>query len=329
MGALLLNTFQDLWKYQPRDTARSAAAEAGSGPRPALQFFVGLGCRIAIPFRHGRFPLIPGDVVTSAPELFDDQALRFDGRAGLEPTQCRQIAAAVLAVGNVGADDVIVEIGAGTGQIGVELAAARRYVGCDLSAGMLDRFRIRSHGSAARCGLVRADAGRTWPMISGSARAIFGSRALHLLEHEHVADEAFRVGQRSGATLIIGRVERSPDCLRARLAREMRDRLRHLGFAPRSERNNRRLIETCVERGAVALEPVTVVTWAAATSAQQSLDAWRSLSGLGGIDVPSGIRDIVLRDLTEWATGVFGELERTVESEEAYVLRAVRLFPVQ
>jgi hypothetical protein len=37
----------------------------------------------------------------------------------------------------------------------------------------------------------------------------------------------------------------------------------------------------------------------------------------------------VLRDLTEWAAGVFGELERTVESEEAYVLRAVRLFNVQ
>jgi hypothetical protein len=33
--------------------------------------------------------------------------------------------------------------------------------------------------------------------------------------------------------------------------------------------------------------------------------------------------------MTEWATGVFGELERTVESEEAYVLRAVRLFPLQ
>ena len=265
----------------------------------------------------------------SAPELFDDQAQRFDGRAGLEPTQCRQIAAAVLAVGHVGANDLIVEIGAGTGQIGIELAAARRYVGCDLSAGMLDRFRTRSRGATARCGLVRADAGRTWPMISGSARAIFSSRALHLLEHEHVADEAFRVGRLSGATLIIGRVERSPDSVRARLAREMRDRLRRLGFAPRSERYDRRLIEACVRRGAEALEPATVVTWAAASSVQQSLDAWRSLSGLGGIEVPASVRDIVLGDMTEWATGVFGELERTVESEEAYVLRAVRLFPLQ
>jgi ubiquinone/menaquinone biosynthesis C-methylase UbiE len=267
--------------------------------------------------------------VRSAPELFDDQAQRFDGRAGLEPAHCRQIAAAVLAVGHVAADDLIVEIGAGTGQIGVELAAAGRYVGCDLSAGMLDRFRTRSRGSTARCNLVRADASRTWPMMSGSSRAIFSSRALHLLEHEHVADEVFRVGQLSGATLIIGRVERSPDSLRARLAREMRDRLHRLGFAPRSEGYDRRLIEACVQRGAVALEPATVVTWAAASSVQQSLDAWRSLSGLGGIEVPGRVRDIVLGDMKEWAIGVFGELERTVASEEAYVLRAVRLFPLQ
>lgn len=265
----------------------------------------------------------------SAPELFDDQAQQFDGRAGLGPAHCRQIAAAVLAVGNVGATDLIVEIGAGTGQIGVELAAAARYLGCDLSAGMLGRFRTRSRASTARCGLVRADAGRTWPVISGLARAIFSSRALHLLEHEHVADEVFRVGQPGGATLIIGRVERPPDALRARLAREMRERLRRQGFAPRSERNDRRLIEACVRHGAVALEPTTVVTWATASSVRQSLDAWRSLSGLGGIEVPGSVRDIVLEDLQEWAAGVFGDLERTVESEESYVLRAVRLFPRQ
>jgi hypothetical protein len=71
------------------------------------------------------------------------------------------------------------------------------------------------------------------------------------------------------------------------------------------------------------------VTWAAASSVQQSLDAWRSLSGLGGIEVPGRVRDIVLGDMKEWAIGVFGELERTVASEEAYVLRAVRLFPLQ
>jgi ubiquinone/menaquinone biosynthesis C-methylase UbiE len=259
-------------------------------------------------------------------ELFDSQAPDFDRRAGLEPAQCRQIAATVLALGEVGANDWIVEIGAGTGQIGVELAAARRYVGCDRSTGMLDRFRVRSRESATRCGIVRADAGRTWPLVSGSSRAMFSSRALHLLAHEHVADEVFRVGQPDGATLIIGRVERSPHSVKARLAREMRGRLRRLGFAPRSEGCDRRLIEACVQRGAVALAPVTAVTWTVAGSAQQSLDAWRSLAGLGGIDVPGRVREIVLRELEEWASGVFGGLDQEFDSEEAYVLRAVRLF---
>jgi ubiquinone/menaquinone biosynthesis C-methylase UbiE len=267
--------------------------------------------------------------VTRTAELFDGQAPDFDRRTGLEPAQCRQIAATVLALGEIGANDLIVEIGAGTGQIGVELAAARRYVGCDLSSGMLDRFRVRSRESATRCGLVRADARRTWPLVSGSSRAVFSSRAFHLLAHEHVADEAFRVGRPDGATLIIGRVERSPRHVKARMATEMRGRLRRLGFAPRGEGYDRRLIEACVQRGGVALEPVTAVTWTVAVSAQQSLDAWRSLSGLGGIDVPLGTRETVLRELGEWAGGVFGDLDRKFESEEAYVLRAVRLFCVR
>ena len=267
--------------------------------------------------------------MTSTRELFDAQAQDFDRRAGLEPSQCRHIAATVLALGDVAANELIVEIGAGTGQIGIELAAERRYVGCDLSTGMLDRFRMRASESATRCGLVRADAGRAWPLRSGSARAIFSSRALHLLPHQHVADEMFRVGQRTGATLIIGRVERSPESIKARLAGEMRRRLRRLGFAPRSERHDRLLIEACVQRGAVALEPVTAVTWTVAGSAQQSLDAWRSLSGLGGIEVPGEIRQTVLQELQEWATAELGELDQKVESQEAYVVRAVRLVPAQ
>ena len=74
---------------------------------------------------------------------------------------------------------------------------------------------------------------------------------------------------------------------------------------------------------------MTAARWTVATSPKQSLDAWRSLSGLGGLEVPGDARQTVLRELQGWATGVFGELERTVESEEAYVLRAVRLFAVQ
>ena len=263
--------------------------------------------------------------MTPGPELFDGQAQAFDQRAGLEPAQCREIAAAVLELGDVGAAGLVVEVGAGTGQIGVWLAAARRYLGFDLSNGMLQRFRSRSGASSTACLLVRADANRSWPLAAGAARVIFSSRALHLLEHEHVADEVFRVGQLAGATLIIGRVERPHESLRARLAREMRARLRGAGFDARGDHQHRRLVDACVQRGAVLSEPVTAAEWTVTASARQSLDAWRQLPGLGGVAVPHDIRRAVLGELEAWATDVFGGLDQPFESQEAYVLKPLRL----
>ena len=266
--------------------------------------------------------------VQPSPELFDGQAQVFDQRAGLLPDDCRQIAAAVLELGDVGAAELIVEAGAGTGQIGAWLAASRRYLGFDLSNGMLQRFRARLSGLAAEQVLLRADANRSWPLAAGAARVIFSSRALHLLDHEHVADEVFRVAKPTGATLIIGRVERAQESVRARLARKMRGLLRRHGFEARGGRQHRRLIEACVRRGAVGLEPVTAASWPVTASSRQSLEAWRQLPGLGGVEVPDEIRRAVLDELEAWAAEVFGGLDQPFESQEAYVLKPLRLLPV-
>ena len=272
---------------------------------------------------------IPVSSVKPSPELFDGQAQVFDQRAGLPPEHCRHIAAAVLELGDVGAAELIVEAGAGTGQIGAWLAASRRYLGFDLSKGMLQRFRARLGGLAPKHVLLRADANRGWPLASGAARAIFGSRALHLLDHEHVADEVFRVATPTGATLIIGRVERAHESVRARMAGEMRGLLRRHGVEARGDQQDRRLIEACVRRGAVMLEPVTAATWPVTASARQSLDAWRQNPGLGGVDVPDETRQAVLDELEAWAAEVFGGLDQPCESQEAYVLKPLRLWAAE
>jgi ubiquinone/menaquinone biosynthesis C-methylase UbiE len=264
--------------------------------------------------------------VTSTPELFDGQAQAFDARAGFPPDRCSAIAEAVLESADVGPDELILEVGAGTGQIGLWLATSRRYVGVDFSSGMLERFRARSSESA-RCPLVRADANAAWPFAHGVARAIFSSRTLHLLSADHVAEEALRVACRSGATLIIGRVERSRQSLRAQMASEMRRRLRRAGFAPRRDQQHWRLIDACLQRGAQQLAPVTATRWMVNTSARESLDAWRRLPGLGGIEVAEECRHAVLRELEAWAEQHFGRLDRAFESEELYVLKRLYLVP--
>jgi SAM-dependent methyltransferase len=255
----------------------------------------------------------------ASPELFDGQAGLFERRAGLPETVCCAIAKKVIEIGEANAGDLIVEVGSGTGQIGQWFEAPVRYAGFDLSAGMLKEC---SH----RLDLIQADANVSWPLADGVARVIFSSRAVHLLQQEHVAHEVFRVASSTGAMLVLGRVEREPESVRARMAKEMNERLRRHGFAGRrGERQNRKLFELCCERGAVAMEPVPVGQWRTMATPRQSLDSWHGLAGLGGIAVPAPTRAEILRELEGWAEEEFGGLDQEFESEETYVLKPLRV----
>jgi ubiquinone/menaquinone biosynthesis C-methylase UbiE len=259
-------------------------------------------------------------------ELFDDQAAIFERRAGLPVEYCRDIASAVLKVGEVGAGDLLVEVGPGTGQIGQWFADSVRYVGLDLSAGMLSEFRKRLGLETGHRALIQADANTRWPLADRVARAIFSSRAIHLLDQEHITREVFRMATGAGATFIVGRVQRESDSVRARMAREMNERLRAYGFEGRGgERQTRLLFESLSRRGAEILEPVMVARWRVTTSPRQSLDSWRCLKSLGGAPVPDAARSQILTELEGWAEEVFGGLDKRCEAEETYVLRPIRV----
>ena len=264
---------------------------------------------------------MPRDVT----ELFDGQARDFDQRAGLPDEWCRRIAAGVLEAGKIGRGDLIVEIGAGTGQIGAELAASRRYIGVDRSFEMLRRFRERLTRVPGAHVLVRADANRVWPVASKSARVVFASRALHLLDRDWVAEEVCRVAARVGATLITGRIERAPDSVRERMAVRMRSLLRARGLQPRGDRDHCGIVDALVSRGAVPLDPVTAASRRVTVTARMSLEAWRRLPGLGGVSVTDEVRAEVVEQLAAWASDAFGGLDRPLESQEAYVLRPCKL----
>lgn len=266
--------------------------------------------------------------VHAAPEMFDGQAEFFERRAGLPDVCCRAVAKKIIEIGEVGAEDVIVEVGSGTGQIGQWFDVPACYVGFDLSVGMLREFQRRLGGGSHRLLLMQADANAVWPLGDGTARVIFSSRAMHLLEHERVASETFRVASPVGATLILGRVERTPGSVKERMAQEMNERLRRRGFeGHRGQRRNRKLFESCLRRGAQMLEPVAVATWSVSASPRQSLDSWRRLTSLGGLPVPATTRTEVLRELEVWAEEAFGGLDREFEFEETYVLTSLRVPP--
>jgi ubiquinone/menaquinone biosynthesis C-methylase UbiE len=261
---------------------------------------------------------------TATDVSFDEQARVFEARAGLSDNVEADIAAALLAYGAVKADDMIVEIGAGTGEIGASLVRqAIQYIGFDQSAAMLDEFRPRVPVDA-RAQLVVADANGPWPVSDNAAQAVFGSRVFHLLDIEHTVAEAKRV-LCAGGVMISGRIKRDERSPKVLARRKMRELLAAHGLAPRpTEKLRKKVFEQAEALGGVRLEPCVAARWAVTASAAESIAGWRKKLSLGGITPAPEIREEILTALSAWAAETFGAAGEPVNTEEIYVLEGVR-----
>ncbi|MEM7761176.1 MAG: class I SAM-dependent methyltransferase, partial [Cyanobacteria bacterium P01_A01_bin.40] len=68
---------------------------------------------------------------------FDDQAKTFETRTGLSESTCQAIVKTALELAEIKPNSQVVEVGAGTGQIGQWFASKSvQYLGFDLSEGM-------------------------------------------------------------------------------------------------------------------------------------------------------------------------------------------------
>jgi hypothetical protein len=176
--------------------------------------------------------------------------------------------------------------------------------------------------------LLQADGNHPWPLADGTARVIFSSRALHLLDLVHVVDESCRVARHDGASLIIGRIQRAMGSLSTLLQQAMQRLLRQQGFSSHAgEQHQHRLLAALTLRGGTVLDPVVVVRWTVTRTPWQSIQAWQSKPGLAGIDVSPIVQRAILDELRSWAQSTFGDLNREVTCDEAYVLQGVNLRP--
>ncbi len=267
-----------------------------------------------------------GGLMSKTHPSFDEQANNYDARTGLPAAVCRATVEAAIALAQADQEDLAVEVGAGTGQIGEAFVrSGLRYVGCDISKPMLEVFQRRLSPPAHDFLLVRSDAGQDWPVARETARIIFSARAIHLLSSEHIVQEVWRVAQHGGVFLI-GRVERPIDSLKARLREHMRRRMRELGLAPRDAGEHlRRLLGALRGRGAGSIEPLTVATWISGGRPIDVINSWTAKSGLGGVDTPLSIKNKILDDVKSWAEDKFGGLDKSFRWKECFTLYGVRI----
>lgn len=259
------------------------------------------------------------------PRRFDSQARRFGDRAGLPPEARSRIAAAVVALAD--SRGSLLDIGAGTGEIGLELCQATpAYIGVDESPGMLAEFRARAEAAALDVTLHVADANLTWPVQDGACGLVFGSRSLHWLAPDHIVEEWLRVRRGEGAPLVIGRVARDPESPRERLRREMRRLLLAAGFEGRSGRGQSHALRDAVSSlGGSIAPPRVVAEWTVTRPARAAVDDWAAKDHLAGVAVPDPLKAEILRATACFAAEAFGNTDEPLPYVERYTLEIARV----
>lgn len=261
---------------------------------------------------------------------FDVQAAGFDRRAGLPFSVCEDVADALVDMTAPGPEALVLELGAGTGMMGLPLSErVGRYMGLDISHPMLEIFREKLDRQGARArhaSLVQADANQRWPLPEGSVSVVFASRAAHLFDEAHLVSELKRTRVPAGAWLILGRVRREVGSWREALRGALQERLRALGYVPRSSAGTRQRLLAALERaGGSGAVTRMVAQWSVKERPSEALGAWGSKSGLAGVAVPAAVQDEVLQWLEAWARERYGDLDAIHEASERYELTAFRL----
>jgi ubiquinone/menaquinone biosynthesis C-methylase UbiE len=253
---------------------------------------------------------------------FDAQARTFDARAGLPADAAGAIARAVLDLAALGRDDLLVELGAGTGQIGQHLAGSARYAGLDRSSSMLETFGGKlARRDDSRIRLSQTDVDERWPFGDRSVAAVFASRVVHLLKLEHLVAELQRVC-RPGGCFLVGRVTRDPDSAKSRLRRQRRLLLgQHTDGAQAANH----AVNLLIGSGATRIEPRAVATWTAQASVEEMLAAWETVEPVAGQQLDPATRAGALRELREWAARELGDTRAVTSWQERYMLQGARM----
>ena len=263
-------------------------------------------------------------VLAGPASTFNAQASHYDARVGLPESVGAAVASEIMACAGLQTDDLVLELGAGTGEIGAHLARLPvRYLGIDNSAEMLQLFREKLGERPAS--LLLADASQVWPLDDHAASVVFASRVIHLLDAEHVAREALRVC-RPGGWLMLGRVLRDKDGVKERLRRRRLELLRQASVGPlRGREGAGRVVDQCLLAGGESMGRRVVAEWSGTISPAEVIADWTSLSRMGSVAVDPVQRQEILAELQDWARTELGHLDQPETYRERYAIDCVRL----
>ncbi len=228
---------------------------------------------------------------------------------------------AILRLAQVRPSSMILEVGAGTGRIGLPLLRrGANLFGCDLSHKMLGRLRAKA--PAAR--VAQADAERL-PFARGQVDAVLTIHVMHLVAGWRNALREFRRVLRPGGVYLNSWHWHSDDSVDQRLRQYWRNRVtahgaewRRPGIQSREE-----LVDEARGLGA-AVEEVQAASYFTELRPQAVVDNIASRVVSDTWDIPDPIFERTLEELRAWAAQEYGDLDQPRREEQRFLLDVIR-----
>ncbi len=245
---------------------------------------------------------------------FDRAADVYDQTRGFPPGVGDRVAAALVDFVGLKPDDLILEIGIGTGRIAKPLAVAlgptHHLTGVDLSRKMMDRLVETLPPGIRRPDLVEADA-LCLPFPPQTFRAILIVHVLHLIRKwQTLIAEVNRVGVRGGV-FVGGWNDHPPESSGERISKKFREIAAAHGV-PLEQQGIPNFEDLLPHMPGARPDSVVAAEWTLDRAPRLALQSIAERHFSSSWIVPDEIFPAVLADMQAWAENEWPDLDRAI-----------------
>jgi ubiquinone/menaquinone biosynthesis C-methylase UbiE len=239
--------------------------------------------------------------------VYDTLAPSFDQLRGFPNGVPAAIRHSVLGACRCAGRPLLLDLGAGSGRIGATfVAAGDRYIGVDLSFGMLRAFATRRDLWCRHGGLLAQADGERLPFRDAAFDAVM---LMHVLsaakDWRGLVAEARRVLNPTGV-LIVGRTVAPENGIDARMQRRLAELLAAMGVESHRKKQTDAATRW-LERECCEARIATAATWTSERTPRAFVE--RRATGARFSVLPAQVKDTAMLRLREWAVGAFGSLD--------------------
>ena len=250
---------------------------------------------------------------------FDRVADIYDSTRSVPADVLERVADRIVATTQADLTTEFLEPGIGTGRIAIPLIRrGYRYTGVDVSQQMMDRLRAKAE-NAPNLKLVEGDVTEL-PLPDASIDVVITVHLLHLVpEWQKALEEIQRVLKPAGF-VVQGRESGVPGDPVEEILHQWRRLVVENGAALRPQFASETGTLGCLNERGFRTTQYRVADWIDQFPPIDLIDALHQRTFSQTWDVPNDVLDVVHEKLVAWATDQFGDVNRTVESREEFML---------